>query len=114
MATVHYELEKVRNGHFIFNLKGSNGEIILASATFCSKASAENAIHFARYNAPDESNYELMRTQSQRPYFILRGKNYQILGQSVPYNSETAARQAIKAAMKYAATDEIMDMTYIH
>ncbi|MEA9388970.1 DUF1508 domain-containing protein [Acerihabitans sp. TG2] len=111
MATVHYELEKVRNGHFIFKLKGLNDEVILASDTFCSKASAENAINFARYNAPDESNYELMRTKSQSPYFILRGKNYQILGQSVPYSSEAAARQAIKAAMKCAATEEIMDMT---
>ncbi len=111
MATVHYELEKVKNGHFIFKLKGLNGEIILASATFCSKASAENAIHFARYNAPDESNYELMRSNSELPYFILRGKNYQILGKGGPYHSETDARQAIKAAMACAVTEEIRDLT---
>jgi len=111
MATVHYELEKVKIGHFIFKLKGVDDEVILASDTFCSKASAENAIHFTRYNAPDESNYELMRTNSESPYFILRGKNYQILGKSGPYRSETAARQAIKAAMAGAVTEEIKDLT---
>lgn len=111
MATVHYELEKVRNGHFIFKLKGMNGEIILASATFCSKASAENAIHFARYNAPDENNYELLRSTTKQPYFVLRGKNYQVLGQGGPYSSESAARQAIKDAMACAVTEEIMDLT---
>ncbi|WP_413737590.1 YegP family protein [Sodalis sp. RH21] len=111
MATVHYELEKVRNGHFIFKLKGVNGEIILASATFCSKASAENAINFARYNAPDENNYELKHSGNNQPYFILRGKNYQVLGQSGPYQSETAAKRGIKAAMECAATQEIMDLT---
>ena len=36
MSTVHYELQKVRIGHFLFKLKGSDGEIILASETFCS------------------------------------------------------------------------------
>ncbi|NDL65368.1 YegP family protein [Acerihabitans arboris] len=112
MATVHYELEKVRNGHFIFRLKGIHDEIILSSATFCSKASAENAIHFARYNAPDENNYELKSSMDQHAYFILRGGNYQILGQSGPYNSETAARRGIKAAMECAATKEIMDLTH--
>lgn len=111
MTTTHYELEKVRNGHFIFKLKGMHDEIILSSATFCSKASAENAIHFTRYNAPNENNYELKSSRDQHAYFVLRGGNHQILGQSGPYNSETAARRAIKAAMKSAATPEILDLT---
>ncbi len=111
MATVHYELQKVRNGHYLFKLKGSNGEIILASETFCSKASAENAITFARYNAPDEHNYELKHSTDEHPYFILRGKNEQILGLSGPYRSESDARRGIKAAMECATTEEIMDLT---
>ena len=111
MATVHYELQKVKNGHYLFKLKGSNGEIILSSETFCSKASAENAITFARYNAPDEHNYELKQTTGERRYFVLRGKNYQILGSGGPFSCESEARRGIKTAMECAATEEIMDLT---
>ncbi|TKI06700.1 YegP family protein [Martelella alba] len=112
MATVHYELQKERNGHYHFELKGSHGEIILCSETFCSKASAENAITFARYNAPDEHNYELKRTTGdEHRYFVLRGRDHQILGSGGPYSSDSDARRGIKAAMEYAITREIRDLT---
>jgi len=111
MATIHYELQKVRNGHFYFKLKGIHGEDILSSETFSSKASAENAITFARYNAPDEKNYELKQSTDERRYFVLRGKNYQILGLSGPYSCDSDARRGIKEAMECAATMEIMDLT---
>lgn len=44
MAIGHYELKKAKNGQYHFNLKASNGEIILASEMYASKASAENGI----------------------------------------------------------------------
>ncbi|OIV47308.1 hypothetical protein BK025_05250 [Sodalis sp. TME1] len=112
MSTGHYELQKVRNGHFLFHLKGNNGETILHSETFSSKASAENAITFARYVAPDETNYELKQNNDDAAYFVLRGKNQQIIGHSDPYNSLKAAKQGIRAAMALAITLEIKDMTH--
>lgn len=75
MSTGHYELQKVRNGHFLFHLKGNNGKTTLHSETFSSKASAKNAITFARYVAPNETNDELKQNSDDAAYFVLRGKN---------------------------------------
>ena len=52
MATGHYDLKKAKNGQFHFNLKAGNGEIILTSEMYASKASAENGITSVQNNAP--------------------------------------------------------------
>ncbi|MCG2875554.1 DUF1508 domain-containing protein, partial [Obesumbacterium proteus] len=44
MAIGYYEIKKAKNGQFHFNLKASNGEIILSSEMYASKASADNGI----------------------------------------------------------------------
>ncbi len=44
MSSGHYEIKKAKNGQYHFNLKASNGEIILSSEMYASKASAENGI----------------------------------------------------------------------
>ncbi|TCV91919.1 YegP family protein [Biostraticola tofi] len=111
MSHVYYELKKVRNGHFLFKLRGSAGEIIFFSEVYSSKASAEHAISYVRYSAPDETTYELRHDSHERPYFILKSKDEQIIGHSDPYSCESAARKAIKTAMQCAVTPEIKDLT---
>ncbi len=59
MALGHYEIKKAKNGQYHFNLKASNGEIILSSEMYASKASAENGIASVQSNSPQESQYEL-------------------------------------------------------
>lgn len=56
MAIGHYELKKAKNGQYHFNLKASNGEIILASEMYASKASAENGIASVQTNSPTKHN----------------------------------------------------------
>ncbi len=55
MALGHYEIKKAKNGQYHFNLKASNGEIILSSEMYASKASAENGIASVQSNSPQES-----------------------------------------------------------
>lgn len=87
MAIGHYELKKAKNGQYHFNLKASNGEIILASEMYASKASAENGIASVQTNAPHEAQFELKHSTSNQPYFVLKAKNHQVIGVSEMYSS---------------------------
>ena len=46
-----YELKQTESGKFNFTLKAGNGQVILVSQTYASKASAEAGIESVRANA---------------------------------------------------------------
>ncbi|AKA37933.1 YegP family protein [Yersinia ruckeri] len=111
MAIGHYELKKAKNGQYYFNLKASNGEIILSSEMYASKASAENGIASVQSNSPLETQYESKQNVKNEPYFVLKAKNHQIIGVSEAYSSESAARNGIASVMKNGPTTSIKDLT---
>jgi uncharacterized protein YegP (UPF0339 family) len=53
-----FELKRSSNGQFYFSLKASNGEPILASELYQSKAGAEYGLQSVKTNALIESRYE--------------------------------------------------------
>lgn len=69
-----FELSKSSDSQFRFVLKAGNGETILTSELYTSKASAEKGIASVRSNSPQEERYE-KKTASN-------GKQRQILFQS--------------------------------
>jgi uncharacterized protein YegP (UPF0339 family) len=88
-----YELLKNDKGQLHFVLKAGNGEIILRSETYESKASAENGIASVQKNSPLDERYELKQASDSRPFFNLKAGNHQIIGTSQMYKS-AAARDA--------------------
>ncbi|AIN18618.1 MULTISPECIES: YegP family protein [Yersinia] len=111
MATGHYEIKKAKNGQYHFSLKASNGEIILTSEMYASKASAENGISSVQSNSPLESQYELKLNTKNEPYFVLKAKNHQVIGVSESYSSEAAAKKGIASVVKNGPTTIIKDLT---
>lgn len=111
MAMGHYEIKKAKNGQYYFNLKARNGEIILTSEMYVSKASAENGIASVQSNSPQESQYDLRRNIKNEPYFVLKAKNHQIIGVSESYSSEAAAKNGIASVTKNGPTTVIKDLT---
>lgn len=47
-----FELKKSKTGKFMFNLKASNGQVILTSQMYATKAAAQNGIASVKKNAP--------------------------------------------------------------
>ncbi|HBL7232246.1 TPA: YegP family protein [Serratia marcescens] len=111
MAIGHYELKKAKNGQYHFNLKASNGESILASEMYASKASAENGIASVQTNSPHEAQYELKHSTSNQPYFVLKAKNHQVIGVSEMYSSQSAAKNGIQSVIKNGPTTDIRDLS---
>ena len=112
MAIGHYEIKKAKNGRYHFELKASNGDVILTSEMYASKASAEHGISSVQTNAPEEAQYELKQSSSNQPYFVLKAKNFQVIGISELYSSESAARNGIKSATRNGTSTDIRDMTH--
>lgn len=111
MASGYFELKKAKNGQFHFNLKAGNGEIILTSEMYATKASAENGIASVQSNSTEEAQFELRTGSNNKPYFVLKAKNHQIIGQSQMYSSEQAAKNGIQSVVKNGSTTDVREIT---
>ncbi len=94
-----FELKKAKNGKFHFNLLAGNGQIILQSEMYETKASASNGIESVKKNSADDTRYARGVAKDGSPYFTLKAGNGQVVGQSQMYASE-ATRDAGIASCK--------------
>jgi uncharacterized protein YegP (UPF0339 family) len=93
-----YELKANDKGQYSFALKAGNGETILRSETYESKASAENGIASVQKNSPLAERYELKTASDGRCYFNLKAGNHQVIGTSQMYKSESGRDNGIASA----------------
>lgn len=110
MATT-FELSKSSDGQFRFTLKGDNGETVLTSELYKTKASAENGIASVKANAGNEVRYERLVAANGKPYFNLKAANGQVIGSSRLYEVETSRDAVIAATQLHAAQAEVKDLT---
>lgn len=71
-----FELSKSSDNQFRFVLKAGNGETILTSELYTSKASAEKGIASVRSNSPQEERYEKKTASNGKFYFNLKAANH--------------------------------------
>jgi len=103
-----FVITKRANGEFQFNLKAGNGQTILSSEGYASKAGAENGIESVKTNSQDDSRYDKKESSSGKPYFTLKAGNGQVVGTSEMYES-TSARDNGIASVKSNAPDAVTD-----
>lgn len=106
-----FTLRKTEKGNFVFNLKASNGQIILTSQTYADKSGAMNGIQSARKNAGNDANFERRTASNGQPYFVLKAANAQIIGQSEMYSAKATMENGIVSVMKNAPEAELEDLT---
>jgi hypothetical protein len=107
-----FEIKQSTNGKFHFNLKAGNGQIILSSEMYESKAACENGIESVKKNAGDENRYERRTSTAGDPYFVLKAGNGQEIGRSETYQGgEAACENGIKSVMTNAPDASIVDTT---
>ena len=105
-----FEITVRKNGEFQFNLKASNGEIILTSEGYTTKAACINGAESVKKNAVKEKRFEKLVAKNGKPYFTLKATNGQIIGQSQMYASERNRDNGIASVMKNAPVAEIVEM----
>ena len=106
-----FELKLAKSGQYHFNLLATNGQVILQSEMYETKPSALNGIASIQKNAADDARYERLVSKSQKPYFVLKAANHQVIGQSQQYETEVARDNGIESVKKNAPDATIVDDT---
>lgn len=102
-----YELSKNDKGQFHFVLKAGNGEVILRSETYETKAAAETGIASVQKNSPLDERYERKEAVNGKFYFNLKAANHQIIGTSQMYTSSSGRDNGIESVKTNGSTTSI-------
>jgi len=85
-----FVLRSSKRGEFRFNLRAANGQVILKSQSYRTKAAALTAIRSAAQNAGIEECFERKMTPDGRAFFNLKSPNGQVIGKSQMYSSASS------------------------
>ena len=106
-----YELALSTNGKHYFNLKAGNGQVILSSEMYESKAAALNGIESIKKNSGDAGKYDRRTSEKGEPYFILKAGNGLEIGRSEMYSGDAAMENGIASVSKNGPDGELVDTT---
>jgi uncharacterized protein YegP (UPF0339 family) len=106
-----FEIKKDKGGHFRFNLIAANGQVILSSQAYSSKAGCENGIASVKTNSQDDNNYERDTAKDGDHYFNVLAANKQVIGTSQQYSSAAAMENGIASVKTNAPDAPIVDTT---
>lgn len=106
-----YHLAKAKDGEYFWNLRSSNGERILQSEMYSSKASAQSGITSCQENSPHDDRYQRLIANNGQPYFTLRARNNQTIGVSETYSSVQAREAGIASCKANGPSSPVQDDT---
>ena len=106
-----FVISKRKNGEFQFNLKASNGQVILASEGYTTKAACKNGIESVMKNGTEDKRFDRKKSKNGKWYFNLKAGNGQIIGTSEMYESEKAMENGIASVGKNAPGAKVEDET---
>lgn len=106
-----FEITSRKNGEFQFNLKATNGQVILTSQGYKTKASCLNGVESVKKNSQDEKRFEIKEAANGKPFFNLMATNGQVIGSSQMYANEVNMKNGIASVMNNAPDAEIVDLT---
>lgn len=106
-----FVISKRKNGEFQFNLKAGNGQTILTSEGYTTKANCNNGIESVKKNSVEDARYERKTSSNGKFYFNLKATNGQVIGTSEMYESENGRENGIESVKKNAPDADIKDET---
>ncbi len=106
-----FEVYTDKAGEFRFRLKAGNGQAILASEGYKTKASCMNGVESVKKNSPDDARYERKDTQSGKHMFNLKATNGQVIGTSQTYESVASRDNGIESVKNNAPDAAVDDLT---
>lgn len=89
-----------------FDLKAGNGQVILTSEVYTTKAACLNGIESVKKNSQEDSRFERLDSKNGKPYFNLKATNGQVIGTSELYESVAARDNGIESVKKNATDAE--------
>lgn len=106
-----FVISQRKDGDYQFNLKATNGQVILASQGYSSKASCENGIESVKTNSADDARFERLTSSNGKFYFNLKAGNGQVIGSSEMYESEASRDNGIESVKRNAPDASVEEET---
>ncbi|NYT85158.1 YegP family protein [Pollutimonas harenae] len=97
-----FEIYKDKAGEFRFRLNASNGQSILSSEGYKTKASCLNGVESVKKNATNDAMFESKQSQSGKYMFNLKATNGQVIGTSQLYEAEASRNNGILSVKNHA------------
>jgi uncharacterized protein YegP (UPF0339 family) len=99
-----------KNNEFRFRLKADNGQTILSSEGYTTKAACLNGIESVKKNSSDPERITKSQTPTKMYRFNLIAGNNQIIGTSQNYKSLSGRNNGIASLNRNAAKAEIKEV----
>ncbi len=99
-----------KNKEFRFRLKADNGQTILSSEGYTTKASCMNGIDSVKKNSSDAKRFTKSTTPTNMFRFAITAANNQIIGTSQNYKSESGRDNGIESVKKNAVKADIKEI----
>ena len=77
-----FVITKGRDKKYYFNLKASNGQVILTSEGYNDKKGCKNGINSVKKNSQTDARFEVKASKGGQEYFVLNATNGQVIGRS--------------------------------
>jgi len=104
-----FALKTGKSGKVHFSLKASNGQIVLTSEKYETRASAVKGIESVKKNAANDGRFERKKGKDGAAYFVLKASNGEPLGRSEMYKSASSMENGITSVTKNAADSSTVD-----
>lgn len=104
-----FEIKAGRTGKFRFNLKASNGQVILTSEAYESRSAAVKGITSVKKNAGNDKRFERKTAKDGSVYFVLKASNGEPIGKSEMYKTARSMENGILSVGKNAPDAPVVD-----
>ena len=104
-----YVISKANNDEVYFNLKATNGQTILTSQMYSSESACFNGIESIRTNCSDDNRFERKISVNDKPYFVVKAANGQVIGNSEMYESEAGMENGIASVKRNGISSTIVE-----
>ena len=104
-----FEIKTGKTGKFTFNLKASNGQVILSSESYDSRKGAEGGIASVKKNAGSDARFERKTAKDGSAFFVLKASNGEPVGKSEMYKTKRSMESGITSVGKNAPDAPVTD-----
>jgi uncharacterized protein YegP (UPF0339 family) len=95
-----FEIFKGLDTKYYFHLKANNGQIVLQSQAYTTKASATNGVTSVKTNGAIAARFEVRAAADGQFYFVLKAANGAVIGRSEMYASQANAQRGVETVQR--------------
>ena len=106
-----FQIYTGNNGKFYFRLTARNGQNVLSSQGYASKASCKNGIESVKNNGTSDDRFEVKEATNGKFFFSLLAGNKQVIGKSQMYANKKTCMGGVAAVQRVAAEAGVEDTT---